>query len=661
MATREDVNIRIRAHDLYTQELNRAKKAFKVAGGHIGTAVKAGAIAAGAALAGLTVATYKAVTAANAQEDAEKKLAAALGFTSRGLLDQASALQKVSKYGDEAIIEAQALIAAYIKDEEQVKQATKATLDLAAAKGMNLNNAADLVAKTLGSSTNALSRYGVEVEGAVGSSERLESLTKNIAATFGGQAAAQAETFGGRITQLKNAYGDLWEELGFVITRNTFFLKALNVGKTLFENMSQRVKENREWLMELTKSGIIGLVKGLGGAVEVMRFFHNGWLGLKLVSGAVTSVMVTNLRLVLEALNLLLKPFNLIFDGLVKLGALDTNPLAAAFDAGREAVESLQEKSSNFLSETITQIEETNAKYDRTKASINGIVTELKNLKAAQADVGEGADKAPGALGLGNEPGKEDKGLAKARAAARASLGSLEDPTAFKPEDEFSKAWLGYQARLDAMEQYNTQKLNLMVQAGANQAAVELEYSRMVMDQEKKKRDFQIAAAGQVFGASANMLQNLTQVAGKEGGTMFEAMRAFSTAQALVDTYTAANKTWATLGYPWGIPAVAAVVAAGLANVAKIQNASPGSTAGTTVSAGGTATPSYSGGSTTAAPVPVRVEQDKKPTQNITLNVDTLDPSKVDWIRLAEREIIPALELLSGSLDYEMKIRVRQR
>ena len=97
------------------------------------------------------------------QEQAEKKLEAALGKVNTALLNQASALQQVTTFGDEAIIEVQALIGAFVKDEEAIKAATKATLDLAAAKGMDLKSAGDLVSKTLGSSTNSLSIYGIEV------------------------------------------------------------------------------------------------------------------------------------------------------------------------------------------------------------------------------------------------------------------------------------------------------------------------------------------------------------------------------------------------------------------------------------------------------------------------------------------------------------------
>ena len=58
------------------------------------------------------------VNLAAQQELAEKKLQTALGGTSRALLDQASALQKVTTFGDEAIIEQMSFLAALNLSEE---------------------------------------------------------------------------------------------------------------------------------------------------------------------------------------------------------------------------------------------------------------------------------------------------------------------------------------------------------------------------------------------------------------------------------------------------------------------------------------------------------------------------------------------------------------
>jgi len=163
---------------------------------------------------GLISAINGSIDAFAKQELAQKKLETALGKTSNALLKQAAALQQVSMFGDEDIIMMQSMLAAFVKGEEEIKQLTVATLDLASGMGIDLKNAGDLIAKTIGSSTNALSRYGIQVEGAVGSSERLETLTGNIANLFGGQAAAQTKTLTGSMEQAKNAMGDAGEAMG---------------------------------------------------------------------------------------------------------------------------------------------------------------------------------------------------------------------------------------------------------------------------------------------------------------------------------------------------------------------------------------------------------------------------------------------------------------
>ena len=169
------------------------------------------------AFGGTVVAINKLLQAYGEQELAERKLQQALGFTSQALLDQASALQQQTTFGDEAIIGVQSLIAAFTKDEKQIKELTKTTLDLASAKGMDLRAAADLVSKSFGSSTNALSRYGIEAEGAAGSTERLESITQNVSNLFGGQAQADVDTYIGRIKSMKNAVGDTAETVGVLL------------------------------------------------------------------------------------------------------------------------------------------------------------------------------------------------------------------------------------------------------------------------------------------------------------------------------------------------------------------------------------------------------------------------------------------------------------
>ena len=157
------------------------------------------------------------VKLADIQQKAEAQLLTALGGRKKAQLDlmnQASKLQKITLFGDEETIKAQALIAAFVDEADQIKQIIPLVQDMAAAKGMDLANAADLVSKTLGSSTNALSRYGIEVKGAVGSTERLASLAKGMGDAFAGSAEAMAKAGTGPVKQFFNALGDMQERIG---------------------------------------------------------------------------------------------------------------------------------------------------------------------------------------------------------------------------------------------------------------------------------------------------------------------------------------------------------------------------------------------------------------------------------------------------------------
>ena len=272
-----DKNVNIRVS---TTGSNKSKKQLGVLTGSINglgrAALNAGAAYFGAR--GLINAIKFSTESYGIQEQAEKKLEVALGKTSQALLDQASALQKVTTFGDEAIIGVQSSLAAFLDSEEAIKKATEATLDISVAMGMDLKSAGDLVAKTLGSSTNAMSRYGITVEGAVGSTDRLESLTGNVARLFGGQAKAQADTYAGSVQQLQNSLGDMAEDIGRIVipifeklephlrVAIDFWSGYLDVGEKNEEQTTQyssRIKElnelikfNKDRIKELTVENV---------------------------------------------------------------------------------------------------------------------------------------------------------------------------------------------------------------------------------------------------------------------------------------------------------------------------------------------------------------------------------------------------------------------
>jgi len=212
------VNLRLGADITdFEAKMQKASKSFKKTGAALkktGKAMTMGLTAPLLAFAGASVKAF------DTQAKAEAKLNSALKGNEKAfksLKVQAQELQKVTIFGDEETMAAQSMLASMGLEEEAILRLTPLIQDMATAKGMNLSAAADLVAKSVGSSTNALSRYGIQIEGAVGSQERLESAAAALTQQFEGQSEAAAKAGAGGLKQLQNKFGDLMETIGAML------------------------------------------------------------------------------------------------------------------------------------------------------------------------------------------------------------------------------------------------------------------------------------------------------------------------------------------------------------------------------------------------------------------------------------------------------------
>ena len=217
---------------------NRAIKQTEGAFKRLGNFLKSNMLAITAAVAAGFFALGKAfgavTDAAKAQEDAVRALDSALlplgknaEAVSKSLQAQAAALQQVTKFGDETIIQGQALIASFTKNEEEIKKATAAALDLSAAVGIDLNAAFLLMGKAAAGETTTLTRYGIILDEGLDKSEKFAAALKTVNDQFGGRAAEVTKTYSGAVQQVQNAFGDLLETIGFAITSNETLLVAI--------------------------------------------------------------------------------------------------------------------------------------------------------------------------------------------------------------------------------------------------------------------------------------------------------------------------------------------------------------------------------------------------------------------------------------------------
>ena len=228
------------------------------------------------------------VKAFDDQVKAETKLRTSLKGNEEAfarLAKQARELQKETLFGDEATIEAQSFLAQLGLNEQAILKLTPLIQDFATAQGIGLTDAAKLVAKSVGSSTNALSRYGIQIEGAVGSADRLDSAVGALSTAFGGQAKAIAKEGLGPLTQLKNELGDVSEEFGKLVLEQIEPLKQSLQG--LAERLRNLTPAQKENIVQFAKyAALIGpALIVLGKIVTVISSLAKALGALTLATG----------------------------------------------------------------------------------------------------------------------------------------------------------------------------------------------------------------------------------------------------------------------------------------------------------------------------------------------------------------------------------------
>ena len=192
----------------------------------------------------------------NAQKKAEVQLATAVknnpyldASAARRLKDYASQLQKISTVGDEQLLPFMAQLAASGRTEAQIMDIMKAALDASASGMVSLDEA---VRGLNNSFTGQIGRLGMQIPA-------LKSLTKEeleqgkavdlVAKTYKGLAEETARATGST-EQLKNAWGDLKEEMGKDVEQTLGPVRRLLTtiirARTTAEQTSRAMREARQ-------------------------------------------------------------------------------------------------------------------------------------------------------------------------------------------------------------------------------------------------------------------------------------------------------------------------------------------------------------------------------------------------------------------------------
>ena len=133
---------------------------------------------------------------------------------SKELREQADALSTSTRFDEAAIVKGQALMANFVGQTEAIKNLTPLVLDLAQAKGMDLNTAEMMVTRAIGTQATTIRGLTGTLEGTAGTAERLASVMKLLGNTVGGAATEAGNAGAGAWVKFKNSLDKTEESIG---------------------------------------------------------------------------------------------------------------------------------------------------------------------------------------------------------------------------------------------------------------------------------------------------------------------------------------------------------------------------------------------------------------------------------------------------------------
>jgi hypothetical protein len=252
-------------------------------------AAAAFAVAAAAAVAYGTKLAVDGVKAAIEDEAAQLRLAAALRTATGATDDQIKATEAyilqtslATGVADDQLRPALQRLAVSTKDTDEAQKLLNLSLDIAKGRGLALETVANALGRAQDGNTTALGRLGLGLSKAELSTLSFTEVQAKLSDLYGGAAAANAETFQGKIDRLKVGFDEAKESLGFALLPavesfisflNTTGIPTLNAfiaGLTGDQGLSAGLAESQRGAETFGKA-INGLAGILAGFINFVR------------------------------------------------------------------------------------------------------------------------------------------------------------------------------------------------------------------------------------------------------------------------------------------------------------------------------------------------------------------------------------------------------
>ena len=208
------------------------------------------------------------------------------------------------------------------KDATKSQQLLTLAIDISKGSGKDLNSVVEALSKAYEGQDTRLVRLGIGITQADAKAMDFTETTKALTNLYGGAAAANAETFQGRIDRLKQAFSEAQEEIGYRLLPFVEKFVDLIVNQVVpklqqfaeyFDPIKQAIKDNQAAFDAFGKfivDVIIPILVGtLGAALKTVGIIAGGVVD---IIGRVISAIQTSVDVAIAAINALIARYNAI-------------------------------------------------------------------------------------------------------------------------------------------------------------------------------------------------------------------------------------------------------------------------------------------------------------------------------------------------------------
>jgi len=292
-------------------------------------AAAAFAVAAAAAVAYGTKLAVDGVKSAIEDEQAQLRLASALRTATGATDDQIKATedyirqtQLATGITDNDLRAAFQRLSVSTKDASRSQELLTLAIDVSKGSGKDLSSVVEALSKAYEGQDTKLARLGIGLSQADLKTMDFTETTKALSNLYGGAAAANAETFQGRIDRLKQAFEEAKEEIGYKLLPFVEKFVDLIVNKVVpklqefaayFEPVKKAIEDNKESFQAFGKfimDYIVPiLMTTLGNALKFIGIVAGGVVD---VIGTVISKIESAVQTAINLINKLISAYNAI-------------------------------------------------------------------------------------------------------------------------------------------------------------------------------------------------------------------------------------------------------------------------------------------------------------------------------------------------------------